>query len=131
MGYHDTRFPNEDDGYRAARDELLGLEIELRESLARIAEVRRKLPLGGLIPHDYSFTELGPDGAPREVALSSLFGPEHKSLILYSFMYGPEAENPCPACTSLIDALDGEARHITPRVGFAVVAKSPIERFTA
>jgi len=38
-------------------------------------------------------------------------------------------EGPCPSCTSIIDAIDGELPHITQRIGFAVVATAPIERF--
>jgi predicted dithiol-disulfide oxidoreductase (DUF899 family) len=129
MGHHDIRFPNEDESYRAARDELLGLEIDLRERLSRVAALRQKLPLGGLIPEDYRFNELGKDGARREIKLSELFLPGQQTLALYSFMYGPDAAAPCPACTSLIDGLDGSVHHITQRLGFAVVARSPIERF--
>lgn len=36
--------------------------------------------------------------------------------------------SPCPLCTSLIDAIDGELPHITQRISFAAVARSPIER---
>jgi predicted dithiol-disulfide oxidoreductase (DUF899 family) len=38
-------------------------------------------------------------------------------------------ERPCPACTSIIDALDGEAPHITQQISVAVSAKAPIEQF--
>jgi predicted dithiol-disulfide oxidoreductase (DUF899 family) len=43
------------------------------------------------------------DGPPRPVRLSQLFG-EHDTLLLYSFMFGPEMERPCPMCTSLLEA---------------------------
>jgi predicted dithiol-disulfide oxidoreductase (DUF899 family) len=39
--------------------------------------------------------------------------------------------NPCPACTSILDALDGEAQHITQLTNLVVVAKSPPERIGA
>jgi Bacterial protein of unknown function (DUF899) len=42
-----VRFPNESDGYRHARDELLAEEIELRRHIERVAEQRRALPPGG------------------------------------------------------------------------------------
>lgn len=38
---------------------------------------------------------------------------------------------PCPSCTSIIDAIDGSARHLVQRINFAIVAKAPIERFRA
>ena len=120
-------FPNESSGYRAARDSLLRAETELRKQVAEVAEQRRALPLGGQVKEDYEFSELRDAGRIRPVTLSELFGP-HDSLFLYSFMFGPQAEQPCPMCTSLLDALNGNAPHITQRVNLAVVARSPIGR---
>ncbi len=37
----------------------------------------------------------------------------------------------CPSCTPIIDAIDGEMPHIAQQINFAVVAKTPIERFRA
>jgi predicted dithiol-disulfide oxidoreductase (DUF899 family) len=64
------------------------------------------------------------------VRLSELFGGKDV-LLLYGFMYGPRMERACPSCTSFIDALDGEMRHIRQRVAIAVVARSPLARFKA
>jgi predicted dithiol-disulfide oxidoreductase (DUF899 family) len=128
---HKVRFPGESDSYRAARDELLAAETELRRTVESVAAQRRKLPLGGEIPQDYIFDELiGANGVgkKRQVRMSDLFADGKDTLILYSFMYGPEMARPCPLCTSIIDALDGEAPHVVQRVNLAVVAKSPIER---
>src|SRR6185369_11426134 len=50
------------------------------------------------------------------------------TLVAYNFMYGPEMENACPMCTSMLDGLDAEAPHIEQRVGLVVIAKSPIAR---
>ena len=52
------RFPNEDDQYRRARDELLSAEEDLRAAIAGVAEKRRKLPLGGEVKENYEFTRL-------------------------------------------------------------------------
>ena len=49
------RFPNESDEYRAQRDELLDLEVELRAQVEAVAAKRRELPRGGLLGHDYRF----------------------------------------------------------------------------
>jgi predicted dithiol-disulfide oxidoreductase (DUF899 family) len=46
-------------------------------------------------------------------------------------MFGPQRERPCPMCTSLLSAWDGEARDVDQRVALAVVARSPIERLMA
>jgi predicted dithiol-disulfide oxidoreductase (DUF899 family) len=46
-------------------------------------------------------------------------------------MFGPQRERPCPMCTSLLSAWDGEVPDILQRVALAVVARSPIERLKA
>jgi predicted dithiol-disulfide oxidoreductase (DUF899 family) len=120
------RFPNESDAYRAARNELLDAEIELRRSVEAVAAKRRALPLGGEIAEDYAFRER--DG---DVRLSELFDDGKDSLIVYNFMYGPAMAAPCVCCTSMLDALDGEAPHVVQRVNLVVVAKSPIDRIHA
>ena len=121
---HDVRFPGESAEYRAARDGLLEAEMALRRQTEAVAAQRRALPPGGKIPEDYVFTE-GKDARP--VRLSELFG-DKPTLLLYNYMYGPAVARPCPSCTAMLDALDGEAPHITHRVALAVVARSPIAR---
>jgi predicted dithiol-disulfide oxidoreductase (DUF899 family) len=121
-------FPGESAEYREARHRLLQQEIELRRATEAVAEARRTLPAGGVVKEDYEFEEAGPDGLPRKVRLSELFSPGKDTLLIYNFMYGPEMESACPSCTSILDALDGEVKHITQRVNFAVVAKSPVTR---
>jgi predicted dithiol-disulfide oxidoreductase (DUF899 family) len=128
---HQVRFPGESASYRAARDKLLDAEIEMRRKIEALASLRRKLPLGGEIPEDYSFDEIvggNSDGPVKAVGISELFAKGMDSLIIYSFMYGPEMARPCPLCTSILDGLDGQARHVTQRTNLAVVAKSPIKR---
>jgi predicted dithiol-disulfide oxidoreductase (DUF899 family) len=134
---HDVRFPGEPDDYRQARDELLRAEMELRRQTEAVAARRRELPLGGEVPEDYAFEQWDEvTAAPRPVRLSELFEDGKDTLFLYSFMFragekGVPLEVPCPSCTSIIDAVDGEVPHITQRVNFAVVTKVPIERFRA
>lgn len=121
------RFPNESAEYRAARERLLQSEIALRRQIEAVAAERRALPPGGRVPEDYVFAE-GNDARP--VKLSELFGGK-SVLLLYSYMYGPAMPAPCPSCTSILDALDGEAPHIEQRAAFAVIARSPIARVRA
>lgn len=134
---HDLRFPNESDEYRQARDDLLRAEMELRAHTEAVAERRRQLPLGGALPDDYEFREWDiRTGSPRAVKLSELFEGDKDTLFLYSFMFlpGPQGEplgSACPACTSIIDAVSGQARHLTQHVNLAISAKAPIERFRA
>ena len=116
-------FPNEPAGYREAREALLAEEIELRRHLARVAEQRAKLPLGGEVPEDYAFE--GPDGAP--VRLSAMFG-RHDTLVTYFWMYGPQRARPCPMCTNLLGPLDANARDIEQQAALAVIGLSPVAR---
>jgi predicted dithiol-disulfide oxidoreductase (DUF899 family) len=121
-----TRFPGESADYRRARQALLAEEIELRRHIERVAEQRRALPPGGEVPKNYQFTAEG----GRTVTLADLFG-DKQSLVVYNYMFGPQRERPCPMCTSLLGAWNGEARDIQQRVGLAVIARSPIERLVA
>jgi len=122
------RYPNESAEYRRARDELLGAELEARRAVERAAELRRALPLGGVIPEDYVFEAAGEDGTAGPVPLSGLFGRGQSILLLYSFMFGPEMDSPCPSCTSILDGVDGALPHLTQQASFAAVVKSPLAR---
>ena len=120
-----VRFPNESGEYREARDALLAEEIELRRHIERVAEQRRALPPGGSVPKDYAFVgENGP------VSFSESFG-DKQTLAIYSYMYGPKREQPCPMCTSLMAAWDGEALDVDQRIALVMVARSPIDRLLA
>ena len=114
-------FPNEPKDYRTARDALLEAELALLAQQEKVAAMRRKLPLGGKAK-DYVFRSK--DG---DVKMSELFT-KGNTLVLYNFMYGPKAKNPCPMCTSMLDALEGNAHHVAQVTNLAIVARSPIER---
>lgn len=122
MTMEKIRFPNESLEYRHARDRLLEAEKSLRRHVEDVASLRRQLPPGGEMPEDYAF-----EGDEGSVRLSQLFG-RHDTLVAYSFMYGPKMAKPCPSCTSIVDALDGEAPHILQRAGFVVIVKVPLAR---
>jgi len=129
--FHDKRFPGESDAYRTARDELLEAEMGLRRHIENVAALRRKLPLGGEMTTDYVFQEGAQDLADttvvRDTPLSSLFAGGKLSLILYSFMYAPDADEPCAMCTAILDSFNGSAPHVNDRVNFAVAAKAPVQ----
>lgn len=142
-------FPGESAEYRAARDELLEREIELRRAMEAVAAARRRLPPGGIVPRDYVFRGLGADGAPSDVRLSELFSPGKDSLVIYSMMFprdpgddrpGPQGgrsallpllEGPCPSCTALLDQLDGAAEHVSQRINLTVAGKAPLSHILA
>jgi predicted dithiol-disulfide oxidoreductase (DUF899 family) len=142
-----TTFPGESPEYRTARNHLLEQEINLRRAMESVAAARRSLPPGGLIPEDYQFDTIGPNGKPAKVKLSQLFTAEQNSLVIYNFMFprwskdtrpGPVSgatselkleDSPCPSCTALLDSLEPTATHFAPSgLNFVVVAKAPIER---
>jgi predicted dithiol-disulfide oxidoreductase (DUF899 family) len=120
-----VRFPNESNEYRRARDMLLAEEIELRRHIERVAEQRRALPPGGAVSRQYRF-----EGESGPADFSNLFDDKH-TLAIYSYMYGPKRDQPCPMCTSLLSAWDGEAADVEQRIALVVVARSPIERLVA
>lgn len=129
---HSVRFPGESAAYREARNKLLEAEMALRKNIEEVAALRRKLPLGGEIPEDYVFEEgpenLSDSGNAHSVLMSELFSPGKDSLVIYSYMFGPNMQSPCTSCTSILDGLNGSAPHIRQRTNFVVVARSPIER---
>src|SRR5437016_3609212 len=95
-GGNSVRFPNESDDYRGARNCLLAEEIELRRHIERVAELRRHLPAGGAVTQAYQFVgERGP------ITLAGLFG-DKQTLVIYSYMFGPQRDKPCPMCTSFM-----------------------------
>jgi predicted dithiol-disulfide oxidoreductase (DUF899 family) len=117
-----AHFPNESAKYRAARNELLTEEIELRRHIERVAAQRRALPQGGEVPHDFELvSETGP------IPFSRLFG-DKDTLLVYSMMYGPARQAPCPVCTSFLSSWNGAAVNLRERVAIAVTARSPIDR---
>jgi predicted dithiol-disulfide oxidoreductase (DUF899 family) len=142
-------FPGESAEYRAARDLLLGQEIELRRAMEDVAAARRALPPGGVVPENYVFRGRGADGAETDVRLPQLFAPGKDSLAIYSFMFPrdpgderpgpasgqtallPLAEGPCPSCVALLDQLEGAAEHATQQINLAIVAKAALPRILA
>jgi predicted dithiol-disulfide oxidoreductase (DUF899 family) len=122
------RFPNESDEYRARRDELLEMEKDLRARVDAVAKKRRELPLGGRLKEDYRFERVGDDGNVEEVAFGELFG-EHGTLLLYSMMFGPDWDAPCPSCTSLVDAFNANYHPVSGHCAMAVAGAAKPAQF--
>ena len=120
-----VRIPHESAEYRAARTALLAEEIELRRHIERVAAMRRALPPGGKVSAYYRFK--GEDG-PTDLA--GLFG-DKPTLVAYSYMFGPQRERPCPMCTNLLGAWEGNALDLDQRISLVVVARSPLEKLLA
>ena len=123
-------YPNESREYRKARDALLEEEQALVDHVNALAAKRRALPLGGELKEDYVFQWANDGKVGKRVKFSELFG-DKKTLLLYSFMYGPSWDNPCPSCTSLMDGFDRSAYQVTRDAAFAGIAKAPAEKINA
>ena len=117
-----AKVPNESAEYRRARNALLIEEIELRRHLERVAAQRRALPPGGEVSTRYAF-----EGEEGTVTLADLFG-DKSSLVIYSFMYGPQRKRPCPMCTAVLGSWDGVSPDVNQRASVVAIARSPIAR---
>ena len=126
----EPKYPNENQEYREARESLLQEERELVQKVKSVAERRRKLPPGGQLKEDYVFQWANDGKVGENVGFSELFG-EKNTLLLYSFMYGPGWDNPCPSCTSLVDGFDRSAYQVSQNAAFAAIAKAPAEKINA
>ena len=126
----ELRYPNESKAYRDARDALLKDEQELIDKTKAVAAKRRKLPDGGQLKEDYVFQWANEGKVGQRVKLSELFGGKD-TLLLYSFMFGPNWDKPCPSCTSLMDGFDRTWYSVVQDAAFAAIAKAPAEKIAA
>ena len=120
----ELRYPNESREYRDARDSLLKDEQELVDKVKSVAEKRRNLPPGGQLKEDYIFQWANDGKVGRSVKFSELFG-DKNTLLLYSFIYGPNWDHPCPSCTSLVDGFDRTWYQVTQDAAFVAFCQSP------
>ena len=109
--------------WRKARVELLVREKAATRLKDKIAADRRRLPM---VKVDKNYTFDGPNG---KVSLRDLFG-DKRQLIVYHFMFEPDAEKGCPGCTSYIDALAPVDMQTLDRrdTNFVIISRAPIER---
>ena len=123
----ELRFPNESRKYREARDALLKDEQELVDTVKSVAAKRRTLPPGGELKEDYVFQWANDGKAGKPVRFAELFG-DKNSLLLYSWMFGPNWDHPCPSCTSLMDGFDRTWYSVSRDAAFAAIAKAPADK---
>jgi predicted dithiol-disulfide oxidoreductase (DUF899 family) len=130
-----TNLTEESAEYANAREGLRQAEIELMRHRERVADLRRRLPLGPVID-DYAFEE-GPadlhagDAPVQTVRLSELFTRPGRDLVIYHFMYGKQQTQPCPMCTMWIDGFNGIAHHVAQNVDLAIVAAADLPTLRA
>jgi predicted dithiol-disulfide oxidoreductase (DUF899 family) len=126
----EPRFPNESREYRAARDSLLKDEQELVDKVRSVAAKRRKLPAGGQLKEDYVFQWANDGKVGKPVKFSELFG-DKDTLLVYSWMFGPNWDHPCPSCTSLMDGFDRAWYSVSKDAAFVGISKAPAEKINA
>ncbi len=108
-----------------ARQELLEKEkafTHLREDLSR---ARRELPWES-VTAEYVF-----DGPTGRESLADLFAGASQ-LIVYHFMFAPEASVGCPHCSFWADNFNGIVAHLRQRdVTFVAISRAPYEQLAA
>src|SRR4051794_18413008 len=109
----------------AARLELLEAEKELTRRTDEVARQRQALPWVA-VDKEYRFdTEDGP------ASLADLFR-GRSQLLMYHFMFGPDYDAGCPACSAIADGFNGFAIHLEHHdVAMMAVPLAPIEKLQA
>ena len=120
-----THLTGTHDEWLAARLELLEAEKEHTRRGDELARRRQELPWVP-VGKDYSFeTE---DGS---ASLADLFR-GNSQLLMYHFMFGPEYDAGCPACSAIADGFNGFAMHLAHHdVTLMAVSLAPIEKLLA
>ena len=79
---------------------------------------------------DYVFQWASDRKLGQSVRFSELFE-DKNTLLIYSFMYGPNWDKPCPSCTSLMDGFDRTWYSVSRDAAFVAIAKAPADRINA
>ncbi len=113
------------DEWLAARKHLLAEEKEFTRRRDRLSEQRRTLPWER-VDKDYVFD--GPDGRQ---SLAEVFD-GRSQLVVYHFMFAPEADVPCKSCSFWADNFNGIVAHLNQRdVTFVAVSRAPLAKLQA
>ena len=106
----------------AARLELLAAEKEHTRRGDELAMRRRELPWVR-VDKEYRFDTDG--GA---ASLADLFG-GRSQLLVYHFMFGPDYEAGCPACSAIADGFNGFAIHLANHdVALWAISRAPLAK---
>ncbi|MGI9008593.1 MAG: DUF899 domain-containing protein [Streptosporangiaceae bacterium] len=107
----------------AARKELLTEEKEMTRKRDQLNTQRRLLPMVR-VDQDYAFA-----GEAGQASLRDVFGP-HQQLIVQHVMFGPDWEEPCPACSASLDELSAPLlTHLRGRnTTFAAISRAPLAK---
>ena len=109
----------------AERTEFLKMEKTFSRERERLAEARRALPWVKVEKH-YVFD--GPDG---QESLAQLFGAQ-RQLVVYHFMFKPEAEAGCKHCSFWGDHFSSMPVHLAHRdTSFVAISRAPWAKIEA
>lgn len=104
---------------------LLAQEKAFSRQREELAKRRRALPW---VKVDKRYVFEGPQGTQL---LSDLFEGRHQ-LVIYHFMFNPQAEAGCAHCSFWADHFDGMGAHLNQRdVTFVAVSRAPISEIEA
>jgi predicted dithiol-disulfide oxidoreductase (DUF899 family) len=116
------------DQWVAARVALLEREKEFSKARDEIARLRRALPWEKL---EKTYTFDTPNG---KATLDDLFD-GRRQLVVYHFMFAPEAKEGCPSCSFWADSFDVLAvhgEHLHQRdTTFVAISRAPLEKLEA
>jgi predicted dithiol-disulfide oxidoreductase (DUF899 family) len=105
-----------------ARKRLLAREKEFTRQRDALSAERRKLPMVK-IEKEYVFQ--GPEGRRT---LADLFDGK-RQLLVYHFMFGPDDDDGCPACSFVADNFASGLMHLAARdTAFAVISRAPLDK---
>ena len=109
----------------AARLELLGAEKAHTRRGDELTKMRQELPWVR-IDKEYRFDTEG-----GKASLAELFR-GRSQILMYHFMFGPEYEAGCPACSAIADGFNGFAVHLANHdVMLWAVSQAPLEKLRA
>ncbi|RDS81168.1 DUF899 domain-containing protein [Dyella monticola] len=113
------------DEWIAERTRFLDKEKQFTHLRDELSRERRALPWER-VEKSYSF-----EGEDGKETLADLFG-THSQLIVYHFMFGPEWDIGCPACSFWADNFNGIIEHLHHRdVSFVAVSRAPLAKLQA
>lgn len=111
--------------WNEARRELLAQEKQFTRLRDELSAKRRALPWVA-VDRDYVF-----HGARGELSLQDLFA-DKSQLVVYHFMFAPEWEAGCKACSFMADNFDNSVIHLAHRdVSFVAVSRAPVAKLAA
>ena len=110
-----------------AKARAILLKKEKTFTKKRDALVKERLALPWL-KVDKKYVFQGTGGA---VSLADLFG-GRSQLVVYHFMFGPDADGGCKSCSLVADNFERSIVHLGARdVSFAVISRAPIKKLAA